>query len=387
LANANGAVTLAKSYQPYGSVLSSAGTGTSMYGFTGEQTDATNLIFLRARYYGSGQGRFVTRDTWPGDVEQPISYGAWLYGYDNPINNTDPSGMLSNEQIARGFGYGPDEFSKVVDWFTVNAPNHWALLAALQDAENINVFGVGVDNWEVYDGWRVAESFDKSTAYLIDFGSGHTNYTLKNFARFITKTSTNGIAGSRNTSYLDHINMYFVNHKGYKAYDRSRNWGWNRTPDVKLLPGSALIGLATSGVIPSLPTGGRVGIISPAVNVILDRYGRYWLTGDIAFGLQVTIVSVYEGWISKNGSTTIPSEQQISRALEFTSGTVSGIAFYTKAGTEAGEYGIDWEGWAAGIGVTCSISFTLPWPIWTDSNASWDWVDRAHTYTSQDIRP
>jgi RHS repeat-associated protein len=56
LANASGAVTLTRSYQPYGTVLSSAGTGTSNYAFAGEWQDATGLIHLRARYYGSSVG-------------------------------------------------------------------------------------------------------------------------------------------------------------------------------------------------------------------------------------------------------------------------------------------------------------------------------------------
>ena len=89
----SGAVTLAKSYQPYGSVLASAGSGATMYGFTGEQTDGgTGLTYLRARYYAGGMGRFLTRDTWGGDFNRPTSYNRWLYGYGNPIRYTDPTG-------------------------------------------------------------------------------------------------------------------------------------------------------------------------------------------------------------------------------------------------------------------------------------------------------
>jgi hypothetical protein len=45
LANSAGAVTLARRYDPYGGVLSSAGSGTSVYGFTGEMRDANgNLL-------------------------------------------------------------------------------------------------------------------------------------------------------------------------------------------------------------------------------------------------------------------------------------------------------------------------------------------------------
>jgi hypothetical protein len=35
----------------------------------------------------------MTRDTWGGDQQQPMSYNAWLYVYANPVNLTDPGGM------------------------------------------------------------------------------------------------------------------------------------------------------------------------------------------------------------------------------------------------------------------------------------------------------
>ncbi len=52
IVDANGNVTLAESYEPYGSVLTSTGTASSIFGFSGEQIDAyIKLLFLRARYY------------------------------------------------------------------------------------------------------------------------------------------------------------------------------------------------------------------------------------------------------------------------------------------------------------------------------------------------
>jgi len=86
LTNASGAVTLAKSYEPFGSVLSSSGSAVSRYGFTGEQQES-GLVYLRARFYASGAGRFTSRDVWPGDVNQPLSYNGWLYGLNNPYSH------------------------------------------------------------------------------------------------------------------------------------------------------------------------------------------------------------------------------------------------------------------------------------------------------------
>ncbi|MEJ2600459.1 MAG: RHS repeat-associated core domain-containing protein, partial [Anaerolineales bacterium] len=89
LADVNGEVLLAQSYKPYGDVLKSAGEGTSSYGFAAEMRDPTGLIYLRARYLDTSQGRFISKDVWQGDYANPITYNSWVYGYDNPIVNTD----------------------------------------------------------------------------------------------------------------------------------------------------------------------------------------------------------------------------------------------------------------------------------------------------------
>jgi hypothetical protein len=49
---ASGAVTLTRQYKPFGEVLTSTGSGTSVFGFDGEQTDSyIKLIYLRSRMY------------------------------------------------------------------------------------------------------------------------------------------------------------------------------------------------------------------------------------------------------------------------------------------------------------------------------------------------
>lgn len=63
LAGVNGTITLARGYEAYGSPAAVAGTGASMYGFTGEQQDTTGLVFLRARYYAPAMGVFTQPDT------------------------------------------------------------------------------------------------------------------------------------------------------------------------------------------------------------------------------------------------------------------------------------------------------------------------------------
>jgi RHS repeat-associated protein len=95
LVDGNGNITLTKGYEPYGELIDSAGNGATSYGFTGEITDPTGLMYLRARYYASWQGRFISRDIWDGNYYFPMSSNFWLYGYANPLKFVDPTGYYS----------------------------------------------------------------------------------------------------------------------------------------------------------------------------------------------------------------------------------------------------------------------------------------------------
>ncbi len=92
LADAGANVLLAQTYEPYGDLLVSYGLAGSIYGYTGEWTDATGLVHLRARYLDTGIGRFLTKDTWGGDYNQPMSLNKWMYVNGNSIIYLDPSG-------------------------------------------------------------------------------------------------------------------------------------------------------------------------------------------------------------------------------------------------------------------------------------------------------
>jgi RHS repeat-associated protein len=63
--------------------------------------DASGLTYLRARYLSTQVGRFITRDPWGGDTDQPMSYNAWLYAYADPMMLTDASGRNSCEGQSR----------------------------------------------------------------------------------------------------------------------------------------------------------------------------------------------------------------------------------------------------------------------------------------------
>ncbi|HEU0291242.1 MAG TPA: RHS repeat-associated core domain-containing protein [Anaerolineales bacterium] len=119
LTNASGAITYARTYDPYGVVASTSGSSQSAYGYTGESYDSyIKLIYLRSRMYSPTDGRFITRDTWGGNYNSPQSLNQWMYTGGNPINRTDPSGQCWYPQTGGGIGIDYSDLSPLLcSWF------------------------------------------------------------------------------------------------------------------------------------------------------------------------------------------------------------------------------------------------------------------------------
>ena len=89
MSNENEAVTQVEIYDAYGSRLSSSGPA-SAFGFAGQDryyADATGLDYLKARYYHSQVGRFISRDP----IKDKMNW--YAYVEDRPTMAVDPSGL------------------------------------------------------------------------------------------------------------------------------------------------------------------------------------------------------------------------------------------------------------------------------------------------------
>lgn len=63
---------------------------------TGSTYDkSTNLYYLNARYYNPQNGRFLTRDSYRGEIDQPETLHLYAYCANNPISRKDPSGHFT----------------------------------------------------------------------------------------------------------------------------------------------------------------------------------------------------------------------------------------------------------------------------------------------------
>ena len=108
LTDSTGAVTFAQAYALYGSVTTTSGSGATSYGFTNEY-QSQGKIYLRARHYMPSIGRFLTRDTWDGDANRPMSFNKWGYTEGNPINRVDPTGNFPI-MVCYGTNCGNNDF-------------------------------------------------------------------------------------------------------------------------------------------------------------------------------------------------------------------------------------------------------------------------------------
>ena len=98
LTNASGHVTDLYIYDAFGNLLVSQGTTVNTHLFLGEQSDpSSGLIYLRARFLAPALGRFVSRDPFPGITLQPMTLQHYIYADANPVNTTDPTGLLDLE--------------------------------------------------------------------------------------------------------------------------------------------------------------------------------------------------------------------------------------------------------------------------------------------------
>ncbi|WP_409978434.1 RHS repeat-associated core domain-containing protein [Brevibacillus sedimenti] len=82
--------------------------------YSGEIFDEKKgYYYLRARYYDPKIGRFISEDTYKGQVDNPLSLNRYTYVHNNPLRFVDPSGHW-NQAIG-------------ANWVINEAKNKWTL--------------------------------------------------------------------------------------------------------------------------------------------------------------------------------------------------------------------------------------------------------------------
>lgn len=112
--DASGVLIASADYDAFGAPAGPVHAGNQPFAYNGEAYDAeTGLIYLRARYYDPGLGRFLSRDELPGAPGSPKTVNPYAYVSNNPVNMLDPSGLFWDYALdIVSLGYDIYQFAK-----------------------------------------------------------------------------------------------------------------------------------------------------------------------------------------------------------------------------------------------------------------------------------
>ena len=95
LLDESGNVTKTYEYDSFGNEVKPEKKDENPYRYCGEYYDKeTEEVYLRARYYEPSVGRFITRDTYTGESDEPLSLHLYTYCENDGVNMVDPSGHM-----------------------------------------------------------------------------------------------------------------------------------------------------------------------------------------------------------------------------------------------------------------------------------------------------
>ncbi|MGE5417705.1 MAG: RHS repeat-associated core domain-containing protein [Acidobacteriota bacterium] len=107
-------------YDEWGNIVSQTETVFNEFKYAGEIYDTeSGLYYLRARYYDPSVGRFISKDSYEGQIDNPASLNAFTYCENSPMMGVDPSGhsffsFLNQPNIATYGGY----WAGIIECFT-----------------------------------------------------------------------------------------------------------------------------------------------------------------------------------------------------------------------------------------------------------------------------
>jgi len=142
LTNEIGILTDSYIYDAFGNVLTQTGRTENSYFYAGEQRDSNlGLDYLRARYLDTTTGRFISRDSFEGFQNNPISLNKYAYASANPIVNIDPSGFVTLPQVVVAAGL----IGFISDVFRIRS--FFKRITRAEDIAEIYSFTSGVRAW------------------------------------------------------------------------------------------------------------------------------------------------------------------------------------------------------------------------------------------------
>ena len=170
-----GAAIATRADYAYGAERSSSGDLQTDRTFTGQESDASGLMYYNARYYDPALGTFVSPDSMVPEPGMVFDYNRLLYAWGNPFNNADPSGhcpspAASNQYASRNIicvaGFIPTARSTGVGvWFLKAVDFKGDSRAFSSNSQDASRFAVWIDA----DTGEILQQFGQGTQHVNPF--------------------------------------------------------------------------------------------------------------------------------------------------------------------------------------------------------------------------
>ena len=374
LTNSNGDITLARAYEPYGNLAQANGTAQTNYGFTSEYTDPSGKVYLRARYYSSDVGRFLSKD--PSRLENNL----YSYVSSNPINRIDPTGLFSPSTIAESYGFS--SFDKLLDAFDRDQEpfngKRWGWLALLLDAKPGDKFeSYYLNLQQTYPSMSLHDSgfFELNNNKI---GVNVTYYSMTGGALGLLPMQSyafvqNNKYGSTYWFWRDNLpHKYQLNGIYYVDHSLVRDLPDYRTVNLPSVP----INLDFSGGFG----------IAGGVSVIVDRFGNKYAAVSLGSGVGLNLGSYSESYVAADAWTALlgyriyPTEEEL-KSIALCATISGGVIIY---GGSVGLCPYQFSGfmpgrvagiitYSTGFNLSLSDEFSYPLvPLGKDTSMGWN---------------
>ena len=147
--------------------------------FTGQQSDASGLIYMNARYYDPQLGQFISPDTLVPDATNVFDYNRYMYARGNPMKYNDPTGHCNSSNPV---GQEPVPSGDGDCWFLVNH---------IFELWNQDQSGYWKEHWETQDFFRkyIASDDTKDEHFMLnEVNSYWRSDTLRNWEKANART-------------------------------------------------------------------------------------------------------------------------------------------------------------------------------------------------------
>ena len=131
-------------YDAWGNERDRVGASANKFTFTGHEKDEeTGLIYAKSRFYDPDTGRFLTQDSFLGDVTNVPSLHRYVYANVNPLRFIDRTGRQSEEVVPEERGsmlQSVDEFW--INWVSMRIPSEfemrlWSIMRQMAGGDSL----------------------------------------------------------------------------------------------------------------------------------------------------------------------------------------------------------------------------------------------------------